>query len=138
MTCSNGDNAFAHDITYENISIEYDDQIPTPIIQKNDAEIYQNINPSYTPRLVDVGVYYFPEYSRGVLERGKNHNIIFKNIKLFANENQKIKVRVLGFDDEHKSSNIILDNLQFNGRKITDTQEIDLVVNEFCENVELK
>lgn len=138
LTCSNGDNAVVHDVTYENISVEYDDEIPTPMIQRNDAEIYRNSNPDYSPRLIDVGVYYFPEYSKGVIERGINHDICFKNIKLFGNESRKIKVRVVGFDEKHNSSNIMIENLQFNGRRITDESELELSLNEYCENIELK
>ena len=138
LTCSNGDNAIVHDVTYENISIEYDGEIPKPMMQRNDTQIYQNVDPNYTPKLIDVGVYFFPEYSKGVLERGKNRHISFKNIKLFDDESRRVKISVSGFDSEHKSSNITVENLQLNGRIITDVKEIDLAVNDFVDNVELK
>lgn len=138
LTCSNGDNAFVHDVTYENISVEYDDEIPKPMMQRSDDQVYQNTDSDYTPRLIDVGVYCFPEYSRGVLERGKNCNIFFKNIKLSDSKDRMISIKIVGFDDEHKSSDVVFDNLLLNSRKITDKNEINLVVNEFCERIEIK
>lgn len=138
LTCSNGDNAFVHDITYENINVEYDDEIPKPMMQRIDAQVYQNTDADYTPKLIDVGVYYFPEYSRGVLERGKNQGINFKNIMLVSNKQQKIKMKICGYDEEHSSSDILIENLQLGERKITDINEIDLDMNAFCRNIVLK
>jgi hypothetical protein len=108
------------------------------MMQRSDDQVYQNTDSDYTPRLIDVGVYCFPEYSRGVLERGKNCNISFKNIKLSDSKDRMISIKIVGFDDEHKSSDVVFDNLQLNSRKITDKNEINLVVNEFCERIEIK
>ena len=138
LTCSNGDNALVHDITYENINVEYDDELPKPMMQRSDDQVYQNTDSNYTPRLIDVGVYCFPEYSRGVPERGKNQGISFKSVKLFSNKNRKIKFKIGGYDENHLSSNILIENLQLGESKITDMNEIDLDLNDFCENIVLK
>ena len=138
LTCSNGDNAFVHDVTYENINVEYDDKIPKPMMQSSDDQVYQNTDSDYTPRLIDVGVYCFPEYSRGVLERGKNQGISFKSVKLFSNKNRKIKVKIGGYDENHLSSDILIENLQLGESKITEINEIDLELNDFCKNIVLK
>lgn len=139
LDCMNVDYADVHDVIYENINIEYDDVIPAPVYQYNDMQKYSDtpVNPDAAPYLICTEVVFHPEYTQGGKKRrGKNRDITFKNIHLFGN--QKINIHVAGFDQTHKCSNITIDGLYQNGKKITSFDECDFTHNEFCENVILK
>lgn len=138
LDCMNVDYADIHDVVYENINVEYDDVIPASVIQKNDRHKYsdEKTNPDAVPALICSEVVYHPEYSAGGERRGRNRNILFKNIRLTGR--QKVVVHAGGFDAEHKSSDITIDGLYVNGKKINSLDECEFTQNEFCENITLK
>ena len=134
----NVDYADVHDIVYKNINVEFDDIIPQGKIQKNDAHKYDDdpTDTECTPHLILSEVVFHEEYSAGGKKRGKNHDITYKNIHLFGR--QPIRIHTAGFDDEHKCSNITIDGLYKNGKKVTSLDECDYTENEYCENIILK
>ena len=133
LDCCNVDYADIHDVIYRNIRVEYEDVIPTPVIQRTDDEIYANPNPDYTPALIKVTAEYHYEYSAGGQRRGKNHDITFQNIHLYGRQQPKLVFK--GHDADHKTRNITVENLYWNGEKITSFDQTLYSANEFCENI---
>lgn len=132
----NIDYADVHDVTYRNINVEFDDVIPATLIQTKDDEIYKNPNPDNTPRLICVITDYHHEYSAGGLRRGKTRNITFENINLFGRQTPSLYFK--GWDETHKTENIIIKNLYHNGKIIKDEGEIIMEKNKFTENIRLE
>ncbi len=135
LDCYNIDYADVHDIVYENISVEYDDVIPDQKIQKNDSERYSDLehDPDYAPNLISVIVGFHHEYSGGGTRRGKNRRLTFKNIRLYGR--QKLKIKINGYDDDHRSEDIRIEDLSKNGERITSLDQTVNAFNEFTGNV---
>lgn len=132
----NIDYADVHDVIYQNINVEYDDVIPTCVYQNKDKEEYINTDTNVIPNLICVLTDYHHEYSAGGTRRGKSRNITFKNINLFGR--QRPKMLFGGYDAEHKTENIVVENLYWNGKKIESLDEVIFDTNEFTDNIILK
>lgn len=133
LDCLNVDYADVHDVTYKNITIEYDDIIPCPSIQKSDEEKYINPDVNYSPKLISVEVAFHPEYSANGVRRGRNHNITFENIHLIGS--QKPRMHFKGHDEEHKTKDVIIKDFFWNGKRISEIEEEQFVIGEFTENI---
>lgn len=137
LDCYNVDYAHVHDITYRDINVEFDDIIPQPVLQAKDSDVYADMPKSddYAPSLIHISCVPHAEYSGGSTRVGKNTNIRFENIHLTGR--QKIRILASGYDEEHKVSGVIVKDLYQNGKKITDTDEINLQCNAFVEDFQL-
>ena len=137
LDCYNIDYAHVHDITYENISIEYDSIIPDSKIQKNDSQTYEDFehDPDFAPRLISVIAGFHHEYSGGGTRRGKNRRLTFKNIRLYGRQKPRLCVR--GYDAEHLSEDILIEDLFVNGEKIRSLDCLMCDINEFTKNIRL-
>ena len=136
MDCHNIDYADVHHITYQNLNVEYDDTILCPARQKSDDHVYENPDPDWTPYLFAVKTTYHPEYSFGGTRRGKSHDLLFKNIRMFGKHRPKIVM--LGYDEEHKTKDVTFENLYWNGVPVTNWDEFILEWDdEFTENIRL-
>lgn len=71
----------------------------------------------------------------GGTRRGKNRDFLFENINLYGR--QPLKMNFVGYDDEHKTSNITIKNLYHNGKKITEIPKENFKQNEFCKNIKI-
>lgn len=132
LDCSNVDYADIHNVTYKNITIEYEDTIPAPDLQTNDAHKYVNTNPDYTPFTIYVWVSYHHEYSAGGTRRGKNRDFVFENIRIFGNH--KAKFYFHGYSDEYDVSNILIKDIYVNDKKIEES-EAEITRGEFSKNI---
>ena len=135
LDCNNVDYADVHDVTYENIIVEYDDEIPAPVLQRKDTEVYQNPDPDYAPNLLMMLIEHHHEYSAGGTRRGKMRNFLFKNVELIGRQSPAFYFA--GYDEEHKCENIVIENLTWNGQKVTKLPADKFVIGAFCENVKL-
>lgn len=135
MDCHNVDYAHIHDVVYRNINVEYDDVVLVPKRQDSDEHVYENTDPEWTPYLICVRTVCHQNYSHGT-RRGKTDNITFQNIRMFGKHLPKIQL--CGYDEEHKSKNILIENLYLNGKRITDLGECIIERRDFVENFELK
>lgn len=133
LDCCNTDYADIFDVTYRNINVEFEDTVPKPVLQRADAQIYENPDPDYAPELLKVYIQYHYEYSAGGTRRGKCHDIKFQNIHLYAR--QKPRLSFTGHDEDHKVENITVENLYWNGKLLTSEDEVQLKTNEFTENI---
>ena len=129
LDCCNMDYADIHDVVYQNINVEYDDIIEKPVIQRSDAQIYENPDPDYAPPLLKVYIQFHYEYSAGGTRRGRCHDITFRNIHLWGRQTPRIDME--GYDAEHPVENITIENLHHNGKLISSFAETDYRPNEF-------
>ena len=138
LDCYNIDYAFVHGVTYENISVEYDDVIPDSKIQKRDSQIYADFehDADFAPNLISVTVGFHHEYSGGGTRRGRARDLKFKNIRLHGR--QDVKVKIVGYDAEHMSEDILIENLTQNGHRVTELKSGNLITNEFTRNILVK
>lgn len=136
LDCMNVDYADIHDITFENISVEYDEVMDTPLIQKNDAEVYQNPDLDFTPELISLEVIFHYEYSYGGKRRGKIRNFVFQNIRLTGR--QYPKILICGYDETHRCSNIRISDLYWNGERITALPREHFKMGEHCDHIVLE
>ncbi len=136
LDCMNVDYADIHDITFSDINIEADEIIPKSLIQKNDTEVYHNTDLSHMPWTIAVNVLFHHEYSAGGNRRGRNRNILFRNINLSGDKLPKMQF--FGYDDTHKTENVLISNLSLNGEAITELPKSNWDIGEFTENIRLE
>ena len=137
LDCMNVDYADVHDVKFQNIKIECDEVIPAPIIQAKDCDTYENFNMEYIPRTIDISVIYHHEYSKGSGERrGKNRNLLFENIFVFGDKLPIVKCD--GYDNEHKTENVLIRNLVFNGEPLKFLPPEHWRIGSFTKNVALE
>ena len=133
LDCMNVDFADVHDVTYSDINIEADEVIPPPIIQTNDSETYVNNDPLYMPPTISVTVVFHHEYSGGGKRRGKNRNMVFKNINVYGDKLPNMEF--IGYDEEHKTENILISGLTLNGEPLTSLPTENVIIGDFAENI---
>ena len=136
LDCCNVDYARVHHVTWRDISVEYDDVIPPPLIQKNDDETYAIHITDYNPPLCMATVEFHHEYSTGGVQRGVNDHLVFENIRLFSNKKPVFVFR--GYDEKHAVHDVVLKNITWNGVAIHESGEYGLATNEFCRNVTIE
>lgn len=136
LDCCNVDYADVHDLTYRNITVEYDDEIFCPSIQNSDEEVYVNKYPDYAPSLMYCLVECHHEYSAGGGRRGINRDVTFENIHLWGR--QKPTLRFIGYDAEHMSKDITVKNLYHNGVLVKELEPWQIVKNEFTRNIKFE
>ena len=137
LDCMNVDYADVHDVIFQNINIECDEVIPAPLLQKNDAEVYQNPDESYMPQVIDLSVMYHHEYSRGSENRrGRNRDFLFENIRLLGDKLPRI--RCVGYDDTHKTESIRIRGLYLNGQPIEALDREHLEIGAFADDIRIE
>ena len=134
LDCASADNAEVHDLTYEDIRVEYDEEMRQPVIQKKDGERYQNPDPEYVPPLISAKVYHHKEYSSSGDERGKNHDFVYRDISLFGRQRPLLVFK--GYDADHRTERMSVEGLLWNGRPAT-ADEILLETNEFTGDIKI-
>ena len=112
--------------------MEYDDEIPTPMIQTNDSHKYTNQNPDFAPDVIFCEVTFHQEYSAGGERRGKNRNIIFENIRLYGRHRPSF--RFAGYNEDAKTSDISIKNFYYNEKKVSNI-DYSMVCNKYSENI---
>lgn len=136
LDCMNVDFADVHDVTYTDINIEADEVIPPPILQASDSDTYENNEPDYMPPTISVSVVFHFEYSGGGQRRGKNRNMVFRNINVYSDKLPKLEF--IGYDEEHKTENVLISGLTLNGKPITSLPDSNFSIGEFAENIRLE
>ncbi|MCD8318613.1 MAG: glycosyl hydrolase family 28 protein, partial [Paraprevotella sp.] len=85
-------------------------------------------------RLIDVRVCYNEKYNRE--PGGSIRNVIFRNITYQGEEGMMYPMRIRGYNHKACVAGVILDHILLNGRKMEDTQDIEM--NDFVSGVEVK
>ena len=135
LDCMNVDYAEVSDVYFTNINIEADEIIPKLMIQTSDDEVYKNTDPEYMPETISVTVEFHKEYSKGITRRGKNHDFLFKNIRLFGKHPPKLVFG--GYGSEHKTENIVIEDLYFNDKPIKSLDECHCIIGDFADGIRL-
>ena len=137
MRIHHNNNADIHNIVYRNIRCEYSKYYETPVLQENDAQEYACNEKKYpcVIRLLIVASGLYGE--KGNYKNGNIHDIKFEDIKIFADDEAVVPLPAFtGLDSEHKISNVLIDGLYLNGKRITDKKRI--TCNEFASGVEIR
>ena len=129
----NVDYAHVHNVSFQNINVEYDDENLSPLLQTKDGEEYINPDPEKIPLLIKAETYFHKEYSAGGTRRGKIDHITFENIHLFGKKPPKLKFA--GYDEDHKTRDIVIRDLYHNGKKVDSLPEENFVLGDFTENI---
>ena len=132
----NVDYADVHDITFQSINIECDEEIPAPLIQRKDCDVYYSADPHYMPKILTASVVYHHEYSAGCeARRGKNRNILFENIHILGDKLPVLKF--VGYDEEHQTEKVRISNLYLNDTPITELPAENMILGDFTSDVTL-
>ena len=129
----NVDFADVHDVTYRNITVEYDEEIQKPLYQETDEQKYYNKDVNYAPDLIRAVVEYHHEYSAKTEKRGINRNITFENIHLFGR--QKPKCMFKGYSDVYATRDIVVRNLFWNGKAVEKLEADQWDLREHTSNI---
>ena len=134
LDCTNVDYADIHDIIYRDITVEYDQIIPRFALQGKDSDTYHlQKNHDYAPALIGVVTMFHPEYSAGGNRRGINRNILFQNIHLYGHQTPTMYFG--GCDETHKTSNVTVENLYWNGKLLQSLSPEQFSDGDFTENI---
>lgn len=146
MSIQPGDRAEIFDVHYEDIRIEdpvsediyYFDNRENPVrdlsnIEKYPARKLANPSPFAGGQLVWMNIAK-TGYSRDPIDtRGKVYNITYKNIRI--NSNFPPKSTFLGFDEEYNITDLLFEDIYFNGKKLTNMKEANMHVNDYVGKI---
>ncbi len=135
LSCCNVDYADVHHITYQNITIEFDDVLPCPMIQTADSHVYPTTYDNVTPYCISSDVKYHEEYSAKGTRRGKNHHFSYRNIRLYGKHMPLFHFE--GFDKDHLVSDVTISNFYINDSPLT-ADGYKLYTNKFTENIRIE
>lgn len=133
LDCCNVDYADVHDVVFRNITVEYDEVVPVPKIQRCDVDTYENDQPDYEPTLISATVEFHPEYSAGGTRRGINRSITFQNIALCGRQMPRFFFK--GYDAAHPTKDIRIENLDWNGKRLAALDDHQLRLGDFTSNI---
>ena len=125
MDIQHGDRAAIHDIRFENIRVEIDQDNPRPRMQRSHEEQYQPApDDRYCPTLMEI-VIRQNNYSQDD-QRGTVRDVVFKDIEVTGPQVAPSSFR--GFDAEHDVAGVTIANLGFNGKLAGNAQEARLQI----------
>lgn len=135
LDCMNVDNADIYNVRFQNISIDYDEENPKPMIQQTDDQKFENVDPNYLPRTIRLHVTNHPEYSKGSPIRGRIRDFVFDNIRVYGKHAPRFYFE--GYDETHKVSNVVVSNLYHNDQPVAPDGYL-CEIKDFCENIQIK
>jgi len=134
MDLRNVDNAFVHDIVFEDIRVEYEQFNQRPIEQDTEETVYPIEEKSdYMARLIQGDIFYIECYSAFKEERSKIHNITFRNIGVTAPGMPPSSLK--GFSEEYDMRNISIHHLTLNGKPVRSAEDANIEIGPFVNHV---
>ncbi len=127
--------ADVHDMKYENMHLEFHVDQMNSELQENDDHVYK-YKPGTQPGAITVVV--TDQFLYGINnDKGCIHDIEFNNIFMHLEEGISIKpqISVKGYSKECNIKNINFLNIYINGKKVNNTDELNITINEFATNV---
>lgn len=131
ITISNGHYADIHNVSYENINVEFQEYNRPEVLQESMSQIYLDNGEIFMPCLIQLGNSKFSNnYANDIAdEKDKNfgytHNINFKNINVYNENPLDVRVRFQSVSNEVFVEDIVIENLFINGKKISDFNSLD-------------
>ena len=137
LDIQNGDRAYVHDLTFDNIRCEYSKYQTEPVYQASEDMVYApDTSKPYLPVLMKAHLY------RGVWSKdmlyGRNRNITFRNIQILADEGLDMPPSEFsGADETHRTSDIRIENLTFNGRPVLTAEAANIRLGDYAERIDV-
>lgn len=133
----NVDYGSVHDVIFENIRIEYDPVMQRPAIQKSDdAPFVVDPKSTHMPSAITFSVSKHHEYSSGLERRGNIHDIDLRDIRILASRMPPSSFA--GYDDGHAISDIRVDGLFLNGRRVRTLEEACFRIGQHARNITIR
>ena len=136
MDIQHNNEAEIHHCLFENINAEYSKYQLPDIYQEDMEKPYTGVPNTEQPLLMGIFVYDEIAHSKKNLH-GCVHDIIFRNINVYKDEEVSMpESKFMGFEG-HRVSNVVIDGLYVNGKKVDSMEEANIFVNEFTDNINL-
>ena len=133
MEVQNGDRAHCHDLLFRDIRVELDDDQTQPGYQQKKGEVYRHTARHLSQLAVlVVGANMWSHDTA----RGRTSGIRFENIRVTAWDLPECWFA--GLDEGHQVSDVVIENLTINGRRLRSMAEGRFVVKPFVEQVSLR
>ena len=113
LDCMNVDYADVHDVVFRDIEIEFDKEIPQPLIQRSDDDPYIPGDRDFAPPVFSASVLFHPEYSAGGVRRGRNRKITLERISILGLQTPVFSFA--GIDSDHTCSDVTIRCFRQNG-----------------------
>lgn len=143
MAISNGNYADIHDVTYENIHVEYQRTTRGEVLQQNDDCVYEDTGVPAMAALIKIENRKFADsYELEIADEcdklpGKIHDIRYKNIYVYSQPGLDMpKIVAVSMFENERFRNITIADLYVDGKKITDLNEMNLCI-ENAEEIQL-
>ena len=113
----NCDQAYVHDIVYENIRIEYDPDATWTVFSAS-AKDFDPKNRRTPQAFAAVVIWFIAEYSKpGAENRGQVSDIVFRDIDIFAPTMPPTRIK--DFDENHRVERVSFERIRLNGKDVT-------------------
>ncbi len=133
---SNDDRAKIQNVVYEDIRVEYSVHDAKSLYQHSDEEEF--VWQRHTATLFATSINGPDIWSSDGIA-GTTTDVTVRNIQVFTEDDIDFPgMKIEGKDAEHLCKNITIEDIYFNGKKLTTAEELNLKTNEFVENVVIK
>ena len=123
ISIHNSDDAFVHDITYRNIVVE------NAFMQGDNGNNKELIEMSLAKS----------SWTTVRDEFGTIDNILIDGLTVVNTVNGKIpRSRIAGQDEDHRITNVTLQNVTILGQPMTSTDEMKIDVNDYCDGITVR
>ena len=137
LDIQNGDRARVHNLIFDNIRCEYSKYQLEPIYQGSEDMKYEPKPEPFLPTLMYAHLY------RGIWSKdmlfGENYDITFRNIQIIADPGLPVPPSgFVGAEEEHKTHDIKIEGLYFNGKRLETLEEARVSSGDFTENITIE
>ncbi len=123
ISIHNSDDAFVHDITYRNIVVE------NAFMQGDNGNNKELIEMTLANS----------SWSTVLDEFGSIDNVLIDGLTVINTPDGKVpRSRMAGHDDEHRITNVTLQNVTILGNPVTSLKDMKLSIDDYCENITVK
>jgi hypothetical protein len=133
MEVQNGDRAHCHNLLFQNIRVELDDDQTRPAYQKQKGQVYDETERQISQLVVLVIGKNM--WSHDAV-RGRTDDIRFQDIAVTAWTTPELYFA--GLDAEHRVKDISIENLRINGRHVRSLTDARFTVLPFVDSLSLK
>lgn len=124
MDVQHHNRADVHHVMFEDIRCEFTKYQLQDVYQSDMNAPYSNPQPAKHPLLMELPIYGWGTYGGGDKRIGTMHDIVFKDITVYADDPNVVKSHFAGWDEEHQIKRVLVSNVVVNGEKVT--PEIDM------------
>ena len=140
MDIQNSGNAHVHDVTFDNIRVEYSKYCDEPIYQHSMDSEYKPHGNTHLPYLMfaEIHDYYHNMLVPGT-EHGRNSDIEFRNIYVHLDEGLPTPPSAFsGLSEKNDTCGIKIRSLYINGEKIDSLERAAVRIGNFAHNITIE